>query len=240
MSAPSGYATAMRRGAIAGLVFVVLVGAAIGITMLSGYRLPTQGRAASNRVLVIGALPDENGDLVAQVIADVDVSGTPVVRSVDPSSPVTVVGTGYGRLRDTYAFGGGGAVASGYARLTGSKPLPFIDLGPQALTTAIRATGGVELDLPAAMNVFDGERLFTFPQGALTAHAEEFRAILNGAAYLPAAQRSAVLEQAARQLTALTAAYPGGLAGALKAGTVESDLGEDGVRNFVTRLTQAR
>ncbi|TDB39803.1 MAG: hypothetical protein D9V44_02325 [Actinobacteria bacterium] len=241
MAEAGGFGAAIRRGAIAGLIFVVVAGGAIAVYAATGHRLPGQGRANADRVLIIGALPDENGDLVARVIADADAgSSIDDVRSVDPSSPVTIVGTSYGRLRDSYAFGGGAAVARAYAQLGGGEPLPYIDLGPEALRAAITAAGGVTLQLSEPMNVFDGDRLFTFPAGAVTADPVAFRAILNGAAYLAPAQRSALMQQAVRAVTELARTYPGGLAAAIEDGTVASDLSAEEAAAFVTGLTQAR
>ncbi len=241
MSAPGGFVTAIRRGAISGLVFVLLVAAAVAVYVATGNRLPGQGRAEEGRVLIIGALPDENGDLVATVIADAQVSDTAQsVRSIDPSAAVTVVGTSYHHLRDSYAFGGGAALAEAYARVGGGEPLPFIDLGPDAMEAAITAAGGVELDLPEEMNVFDGERLYTFPQGPITANTDEFRAILNGSAYLGVASRSSILSQASKRVAELAAGYPGGLAAAVDAGTVSTDMHAEDAGAFVTRVTQAR
>ncbi len=245
MSQPGGggFASAFRTGIITGLVFIVVVGVALGAYVALGHRLPGQGKAESGRVLIVAGVPDENGDLIAQVIVDVeatDSSVPPVIFSVDPTSAVTVVGTSYGHLRDAYPFGGGARVSEAYARLNGGVTLPYIDLGPEAISQAIKATGGVTLDLPLAMNVFDGEDLYTFPAGKVLVDAEEFRAILNGLSYLPGAERRAVLGQAAESITALVAEYPGGISSAVNAGTVATDLGTDSIQAFVTRLTQAR
>ncbi|MGB4592253.1 MAG: hypothetical protein WBI63_00570 [Coriobacteriia bacterium] len=232
-----GFARAFRTGLVAGAVFVVLAGAALGAYVLTSGHLPGQGRTDNGRVLVVAALPDENGDIVAQVIADVDASGTAAtVTSVDTSLAVTVPGTTYDRIRDAYAFGGGGGVASAYARLVGGDPLPYIDLGPAALRLAIEEAGGIALDLPAPMNVFDGERLYTFGAGPVTADTDGFRAILNGAAYLPARERSALLEQAAARVTALLSTYPGGISAAIKGGSVASDLDPTAGGEFADRL----
>lgn len=241
MAEAGGFGTAIRRGAIAGLIFVFVAGGAIAVYAATGHQLPGQGRSDTGRVLIIGALADENGDLVAKVIADAD-AGSSIndVRSVDPSSPVTIVGTSYGHLRDSYAFGGGAAVTKSYAQLSGGDPLPFIDLGPEALRAAIVAAGGVTFQLREPMNVFDGDRLYTFPAGAVTADPTEFRAILNGAAYLAPAQRSDILAQSARIVAELARTYPGGLAAAIEDGTVASDLNPEDAAAFVTGLTEAR
>ncbi|MHB1340403.1 MAG: hypothetical protein ACYC77_03035 [Coriobacteriia bacterium] len=234
-----GLARAFRTGLIAGLVFVVLAGVALGAYTLATGHLPGQGRTDTGRALVVAALPDENGDLVAQVIADVDVSElvtTPIIRSVDPSTPVTVTGTNFSHLRDSYAFGGGARTAECYSRSDGGEALPYIDLGPAALKIALEESGGISLELPSAMNVFDGEELYAFAQGPVTADIDEFRAILNGAAYLGAEDRTALLAQVAERITALAANYPGGLGAAIDAGTVTSDMDAGGADEFAARL----
>ncbi len=239
--AEGGFGAAVRRGALSGLAIVVLAGAAVAGYVLTGHRLPGQGRAYEGRVLLVAALPDAGGDIVAQVIAAVDSSGrTAVVRSVEPSSALTMAGTGYHLLRDSYAIGGGAAVAEGVAQQNGGDAVPYIDLGPDAVSAAITAAGGIQLNLPAAMNVFDGEQLYTLPAGHVTATAAEFRAILQGAAYLPAAERQEVLSQAASGLVGLVGRYPGGLVSAVRDGAVSTDLSEEGLSEVVTVLTSLR
>jgi len=192
-------------------------------------------------VLLVVALPDENGDIVAQLIADIDASGAtvrPIVRSVDPTTPVTVAGTSFDRLRDSYPFGGGQGVASSYARLVGGEPLPYIDLGPEAVEALLDASGGITLDLPQAMNVFDGQRLYTFSQEQVTADAAEFRAIVNGAGYLPTDERKMVLQQACERVSELLVRYPGGIGAAVDGGVVATDLDPARLESLVAELTR--
>lgn len=231
-----GFARAFRTGLIAAAIFVVVAGVALGAYVLKVGHLPGQGRTDTGRVLVIAALPDENGDIVAQVIADVDTAGTPTVTSVDTSLAVTVPGTNYNALRDAYAFGGGAGVAQSYAGAVGGDPLPYIDLGPAAVRRAIEAAGGITLDLPSEMNVFDGEHFYGFKRGSITADTDQFRAILSGAAYLPARERTALLAQAAERITGLVAAYPGGIAAAIEDGSVASDLDATAAEEFAGLL----
>lgn len=239
--AEGGIGTAIRRGALVGVAIVVLAAALIAAYAVTGHRLPGQGRQYSGQVLVVAALPNAEGDIVASVIAAVDTSGgSAAIRSIEPSSPITMVGSGYDLLRDAYAIGGGGAVAEGVAQQEGADPMPFVDLGPDAVSAAITAAGGVSMDLPSEMNVFDGVRLYTLPAGPITASADEFRAIIDGAAFLPAAERESVLQQASSGIVGLLAGYPGGLPAAVEAGVVMTDLGDEGLSAVVTALTATR
>lgn len=236
-----GIGRAARDGALTGLVLAVLAGIAIFAYAWSGNQLPGQGRADTDRVLFIMALPDEDGALVAQVIAEVDSAGPAVtVSGVDPDTSAEVPGTGYGLLRDAYAFGGGESVSRGYAAVLGGDPLPFVDLGPEAVQQLLTATRGLELTIPAEMNVFDGDRLYQFAPGPRRVSGEELRALLNGSAYLGKSDREWLLEQVAKAVVSSLGDYPGGLSAAVDARYAFSDLSETALDELVTGVTKVR
>ncbi len=176
------------RIAVGALVVVALAFVALYATG----RLGPTGVAAEDlsRVVLIGAAPDETGDVVAQIIAIADVSGaTASLEPVSPARAATIPGTTYDTLADAYPFGGGEGVAAALARATGGDRLPYVALNARALGAALEREGSVRLTLPAPMSVFDGEELFTLAAGTRTLDPDEVGAVFKGAPYLTDAQR---------------------------------------------------
>jgi len=240
VGATSGVAGAVRGGVLAGLVVVLLAGAALAYLRLSGERLPFERPREIDRVLVVVALPDENGDVVAQVIAEADV-GRGVVSSIDPSTTVTIPGTTYSSLRDAYPFGGGAGVARALASVRAAEPMPWIALGSEALEHVFRSGARLDVRLDEPMSVFDGERLYEFPAGTVSVGAvSDLRAILNGAAYLTAGARTRLLDSVAAEIVLALPAYPGGLGAAIEAGVVESDLTPEEADEAARRMAGLR
>ena len=225
-----GFGRALKRGALAGLAVAVVAALALGAWTVSQGGLPGRGDNDTTSALIVLGMPDENGDLVAQAIVRVDGVGTgaPSLVSVDPTASVTVVGTSYGHLRDAYAFGGGARVSEAYSRLWG-EALPYIDFSPAAIEYVAAQEGGINVNIPADMSVFDGDTLYTFTSGPARLSATELRAALNGAAYLAPVERKALLGEVERALVTLCAAYPGGLQAAIDRGDVSTDFSKDGV-----------
>ncbi|MHB8050915.1 MAG: hypothetical protein ACYDHQ_06815 [Coriobacteriia bacterium] len=177
------------RIAVAALVVVV---AAVVVLFMTGRIGPT-GVAAEDlsRVLLVGAAADENGDVVAQIVAIADVSGAAVtLEPVSPAMSVTIPGTTYDTLADAYPFGGGAGVATSLARAEGGDPLPYVALSASALDAALEQEGSVTLTLPAPMSVFDGEELFTLASGTRTLTPAEVAAVFKGAPYLEPGDRT--------------------------------------------------
>ncbi|MDI6711712.1 MAG: hypothetical protein QMD96_00585 [Anaerosomatales bacterium] len=236
----TGVAGAVRGGVLAGLVVVLLAGAALVYLRLSGQQLPFERARELDRVLVVVALPDENGDVVAQCIAVADLArGT--VSSIDPSTRVTIPGTTYSSLRDAYPFGGGDGVARAVAGLRGEEPMPWIALGPDAVFHVLGRTGqfGVQIDEP--MSVFDGERLYEFPAGiVMVGTVKDLRAVLNGSAYLSPSARRHVLESVAAGFVKAFASYKGGIGTAVEAGVIESDLTPEEANGAARRMAGLR
>lgn len=218
----------VRIGVIA-IVVVALAAAALWYTGKLGGR--GVSAAELEQVLLVAAAPDETGDVVAQVIAIADVNGA-APAAVDPATAVTLPGTTYATLADAYPFGGGSGVAAALARTRGGDPLPYVTLNAAALSAAVEAAGGVSLELPAEMSVFDGEELFILPKGSQELTAGEFGAVLKGAPYLSARQRAELDTELARVTAALVAdsAYT----------DVETDLGEDAFATLTSVLAKLR
>lgn len=221
----SAYARSLRVGVIIGLV---LAAVAVGVLVLGREQLVklaggTSRVRSARAVLLVAAAPDDSGAVVAQVVARADLASG-AVRAIDPSSTVTIPGTSYSALKDAYAFGGGAAVASAYARQRGEATLPYVAVSAEALSAAVDRSGGMQVTLPASMNVFDGSRLYEFPSGAATLSGPQLLAVLRGTPYLAPVQRTALEATLAEGYAHLLAAWPGGLAEAVSSGDVSSDL----------------
>lgn len=198
------------------LTAVVVVVAAAVILVQAGV-LGSRAVSADDlsRVLIVAASPDENGSVVAQVIAVVDVTTTPAtLEPVSPALNVTIPGTTYDTLADAYPFGGGRGVAEALARARNEEPLPYVALTADELAGAVEAAGGMRVTLPAAMSVFDGEDLYTFKAGEQTLSAARLQAVLKGAPYLADAEREKLDAELGAALAGLLAESPEPLASA--------------------------
>lgn len=220
----------VRTGVIA-ILAVAIVAAGLWYTG----RLGGRGVSAEDleKVLLIAAAPDDTGDVVAQVVAVADLSGSAhSLDAVDPATAVTLPGTTYSTLADAYPFGGGAGVAQALARAEGGEPLPYVTLSASALMAAVEAAGGVTLELPAEMSVFDGEDLFILSRGRQELTAAEFGAVLKGAPYLGTRERGELDAELARVTAALIAdsAYT----------DVDTDLGEDAFAALTGALAEIR
>ena len=204
-----------RRLVFVGVLVLVLAAAAVALYMAGGVGGGAVTADKLSRVLVVAASPDEDGDVVAQVVTVVDLTTSPAtLEPVSPALEVTIPGTSYSALGDAYPFGGGSGVAEALARAQGGDPLPYVAIGADALAAAVKAAGGVEITLPAAMSVFDGDDLFTFKTGAQTLDAAELAAVFKGAPYLSEGDRAKLDAELASTLASLLADEPDALAGA--------------------------
>jgi len=214
-------------GAIAVIVAVVGILAQAGA--LSGDGVPAKGLT---RVLIVAASPDENGDVVGQIVMIADLTEEPAaLEAVSPALEVTIPGTTYSTLGDAYPFGGGAGVAEALARTRGGAPLPYVALGADELAQAVTDAGGIRVTLPADMSVFDGDRLFTFDRGEQTLSAAELQAVLKGAPYLTDEERERLNESLAEGLAAVLAEEPGVLEGATR-----TDLAPDALQRVAASL----
>lgn len=203
----------------------------------TGCALPWQSTEVPTQVLLIAGSPDDTGANVAQIIAAVDTdAGT--VTAVAPDSEATIAGTGYDQLKDALPFGGGAAVAKAYAQQTGADALPFIDMSASQLATAVDAMGGVRVDLPAAMDVFDGETLFTFTPGTQTVNAAEFAAVLKGRPYLTRSQRTQLDTTLAAALVQIVAEIADDSRVELQSASFETDILSEPLGTVLQRLSK--
>jgi hypothetical protein len=199
------------------LVIVLLLAVLGGAWWLLSERgllpAPWAGTKDVSRVMVVAAAPDSDGDVVGKIILLVDVSGAAAEISViDPGLTVTIPGTDYTTLGDAYPFGGGRLTAEAYALAEGVDASPFVAISPEALGSAVDAADGVKVTLPAAMSVYDGERLYSFARGATVLDGSELFAVLKGAEFLGAGDAGVLRDEVAGALVGLLAGWPGGLA----------------------------
>jgi hypothetical protein len=220
-SAAAAQRARVMRTAVATAAVIALGAAAAWY--LGVFESGTVGVDDLAEVALVAAAPDENGDVVAQIVALVDVRAGSL-EPVSPATGVTLPGTTYGTLADAYPFGGGAGVAEALARARVAEAPAYLALDAAALRSAVAQAGGAEITLPAEMAVFDGETLYTFAPGATTLSAEELGAVFKGAPYLTDAQRSQLDAELAGMLATLLAEWPGGLAAASDTGAIATNL----------------
>jgi len=217
------------RTAVATAVVIALGAAAAWY--LGVFESDTVGVDDLAEVALVAAAPDENGDVVAQIVALVDV-GAGSLEPVSPAIEVTLPGTTYGTLADAYPFGGGSGVAEALARARGGAAPAYVALDASALRSAVAEAGGVRITLPAEMAVFDGETLYTFASGATTLSADDLGAVFKGAPYLTDAQRSQLDAELAGALGTLLAEWPGGLTSASDNGAIATNLSPEALADL--------
>ena len=190
------------------------------------------------RVLLVAASPDDQGDMVGQIIVVADTTKNPVaLEALSPALEVSIPGTTYSQLGDAYPFGGGRAVAEALARARGGAPLPYVVIGPDMLSALVAsADGGLSVTMPTAMSVFDGERLFTFVPGPRTLNGAQLQAVLKGAPYLPPTEREMLDAELGRELAILLAGHRPGLAAEAARGTLATDLSVEALERLQERL----
>jgi hypothetical protein len=169
---------------------ILLVGAA-------GYLYVAKSGALSrtdslDSVVVVFASRAEDGAEVGQVVAQVTDDGRSV-RLLDPRQTATIPGTSYDKLGDAYPFGGGKAVADALAG-DGGTPIAYVDVPEAEWIALLDRRGTVSVDVPRALEVFDGKKLVSFAEGTQTVAAADVPALLRGAAYLETADRMRVVE----------------------------------------------
>ena len=233
----------MRTIVIAALLAAAVLAVA-AVAWNAGLIGPDPGVAADDleSVVLIAAAPDDAGAVVAQIVTVIDLSGAQTqVDFVSPATPVAITGTTYDTLADAYPFGGGAGVADAYARATGGDYPAFLAVGPDALMSAVDAAGGVTLELPADIAVFDGDTLFTFQAGEGTFSADELGAVFKGAPYLSDAERAALDAELGHALIGLCADWPGGgLMSALEGADMTTTLSRAAVERVLQELAVVR
>jgi hypothetical protein len=169
-------------GALAGIVVVgILVGGAV---YKAAQQESASGDSANGPVAVALVLPDAEGAVTLRVL-DVYtlVGGRRSVRSVSPTTPALVSGTGGNSLADAYSYGGGKMLADTLGEQAG-LPVSGWVIVDQAGWNALNRNSPFQVDLASGIEVFDGSRLYSFGQGHVSVPAAQVARLMDGAAYL--------------------------------------------------------
>jgi len=187
--------TSTWRVALVGGVLGLVTVAAVVWLAVSGV-LPTGAKraqaSAEGPVLVALVLPDADGVNVPRAIdLYARVNGKLTLTVVDPDQAATVSGTSARTLADAYTFGGGAALARAYTQGAGADEPAWVVVGQDAWNT-LRGGAPVEIDIPAPLEVFDGSRLYSYPQGPTSVPVTEVRRVLDGVQFLSSQLRGSV------------------------------------------------
>ena len=179
----------------------MLVGGAIALLLVAGVAaavalhvgvLPAKSAATPRIVAVAFVLPGSDGVIAPRAI-DVYLATASgwTVRSVSPSTPVDVSGTGGSTLADAYSFGGGEGLKSAVGSTLG-VPVDAWVIVDESTWLRLHGAAALSLDLPADIEVFDGSRLYSFAKGNAHVAADELAQVLAGSAFLSAGQSAQV------------------------------------------------
>ena len=172
----------------------VLVVALVVVLLVTGVlTLPNSPEAsARGPVLVALVLRDESGVRVPRVV-DVYTRTQAgwAITSVSPTLPAVVSGTSGRTLADAYVFGGGDALAKAYSAGSRTSASAWVVVDQVAWERLVGSTP-MSLEIPAHMEVYDGQQLIPFEQGTASIPATETGSLLNGAAYLSTRDSSLV------------------------------------------------
>ena len=217
----------MLVGAVLALVLVAVL--AVG-GYVYAHSTGTTDASKLERVVLIFESPAEDGATVAALVTIVS-NGK--LTDVAPDKKVTIPGTTAGLLRDAYVFGGGGGVARALGEGDEGGPTAFVAVPPSTWATAVDDAGGVSVNVPQALTVFNGSELITIRPGAQKLSAKQVAALLDAQGYLPPEQAGVLRAELAAQMVSVMASSPPAAA------QLESDLDSDAVSTWVrTRFPQ--
>ena len=191
------------RGFIAGLaVGAVLVGA-LAAGAVSGWlgqpRATAAGRDAP--ILLVFTGRAEDGARVAAFTL-VLVPGKSATL-LDPTAPMALPGVSATTVRGAAAFATAADVAEALKRSYG--PLHWAEIDEDVWVDALSVQAPLRVDLPVAVDTFDGRRLRSYRSGEQTVSAGDVPHLVSAAMPLPAADRKALLEDLAGTLLAAVA-----------------------------------
>lgn len=181
---------------IGALIAVVLVGALGGaIYLKSRPRAAEAPLPADKPVMVAVVLPDLSGTLTPRAITLYSMTGGKLTSvTVDPDASMTVPGTSAGELSGAYLFGGGDLLARTYAASAGIADPAWVVVTGDSLAQ-LDGGRGMDLNLPAPVDVFDGTTLSSFPTGTVIVAASDLPKLMDGVEYLGAGDRQVVRTQ---------------------------------------------
>lgn len=190
----SGFWRAVLVGAILGVLVVGGFAGAVALGLVPGTH-DHSVQAAEGPVLIALVLPDADGVSAVRAVEVFERAGGALRTSpIDPLTSATVPGTSATTLAEAYAFGGGEGLARAYSQVSGGVSPVWVVVEPTAWT-ALMGASALRVTLPADMEVFDGNQLYSYAQGDASFPAAEAAQVMNGAAHLAARDR-AVLRMA--------------------------------------------
>lgn len=220
---------AIGIGAALALV-VVVIGVAL---VLSGVVDIGIGDEPPQRLLVIGLAPDEEGTDVAAFAFVLDrEAGSSVV--LDTAQPVTVPNTSAENAREAYPFVGGSGVADALAAQTGGEALEWLVMSPDAWGAVLDEAGGVKVNVPEDVSVYEGAKLTILEPGERTLSADETVALLRALRYLDSpGGRSRIQRQVSAAVSGILSADRSKLLESSGTAKVQSSLSARQLAGFV-------
>ena len=175
---------AVLFGALAAVLVVAALLAAVALHLVPG--ASPRNAVADGPVAVALVLPDPQGIATIRVLDVYTHSGGAwSVRSVSPTTTAVVSGTGGSTLADAYTFGGGDGLVAAMREQTGQAVTSWVIVDSQAWDK-LRAGEPFVVDLTSDLEVFNGNRLFSFAAGHASVPATQVAPLFDGAAYLSA------------------------------------------------------
>jgi len=197
-----GFGRSLLVGVLIGLL---LVAAVVGYLLWAG--LQESKHAGPDDVAVMLVLPDEEGVVLPRTVDRfVTAAGTTSVEHVDVDGEIEIPGTSYTQLRDAYTFQGPSGVAAAVG--SGAEKVPSYVVLDLAAYRRLMGDEPIMVDIPAHMEVFDGESLRTFEQGEAEIGPDDITALFLGVQYLNASQREDVSAQVGDAIAGKLAADP--------------------------------
>ncbi len=198
----AGLGRSLMTGVLIGLLVVAAV---VGYLLWNGYE--QSKHAGPDDVVVMLVLPDEEGVILPRTVDRYVTNGDSTsVEHIDVRQTVEIPGTSYTQLRDAYTFQGPAGVAKAVG--ANAKRTPSYVVLDLAAYKRLMGEGPITIDIPAHMEVFDGQKLYTFEQGPATIAPQDLTALFMGLQYLSESQRQDVRAQIGDSLVASVAADP--------------------------------
>ncbi|MBS3974222.1 MAG: hypothetical protein KGZ89_05070 [Actinobacteria bacterium] len=205
----------------------------LGIATFAALRFGIEGLALAptgpDNVLVVLALPGEDGVILPRVAKQYRVIDQKAYEEpIDLTRSHAIPGTSFSQLRDVYSFEGGRGLARAVSR---SMPLPaYIVLTVDDLQTLL-GEERFTIETPEHMDVYDGVQLYTFRPGQeMALDASQTVALFMGVEYLSEPSRQTVAFDGGREVIRLLSAER------LDYSLVETDLSPEEYEVFLQNL----
>ncbi|MEI7813640.1 MAG: LCP family protein [Coriobacteriia bacterium] len=191
----------MGKAVFVGAVLAIVLAAVLGVGAYFYMRVLGGGMDARRQdcVVLILESPAEDGATIAALISLV---ADGQMLDVSPDTTATIPGTSKNRVRDAFVFGGTAAVARALRQGQVRGPTAYVGVPAAVWRRAVDASGGVTVNMPQKVTVFNGAELVTIPVGRQKLTSTQVAAVLNGQAYLSPAEGTALRHELAVQVAA--------------------------------------